>query len=447
VIQRRRMQGAYATWVNGWIRAHFEGTPGEIGYQNGVLLAREIRSVMDAVRLYVKHTWADWAFFRKAAEELYMPKIPADLEEELRGILEGMRDVGVDGFDYTDVVALNGYFDTSYSYYYYLKAQALRAKGERVPPMEEHGGCSAFVATGSVTRDGRVVMAHNTWFPYMVSRWNVIADVAPDKGHRFLMQCFPGTVYSGTDFYLNDAGLAVTETTITGMFTFRPEGTPYFVRARRAIQYAGSLDEWSAIMLKDNNGGYANDWLAADTRTGEIMTLELGTYHHRIWRTTDGFFVGCNVAQDPDVRSETSFDYDDPNNACNARHRRWHELFRTEAGRVDVEFAKRALADHYDVRYGREEPSRSTLCGHVDLDPTGLPEWEWGGYYPGGSFDGIVTNAELARTGSLWAHWGKPCGTDYRFEEHLKAHPEYAWQRPQAQDVVAYPWTLFSAGW
>lgn len=447
MLQKSRMQGAYATQVNGWVRAHFEGRPLDIGYQNGALLAPQIRGLLEAVRLYVANTWDDWQFFRRAAQELYAPKVPAELAEEMHGILEGLHDGGVTDLDFLDVLALNGYFDTSYSYYYYLKANALRSRGEEVPPMEEHGGCSAFVATGSTTRDGHIVMAHNTWFPYLISRWNVIADYAPDLGHRFLMQCWPGTVYSGTDFYLNDAGLAVTETTITGMFTFRPEGTPYFARARRAIQHSDTLDAWADTMRADNNGGYANDWLVADSKTSEIMTLELGTHHHQIWRTGDGFFVGCNVAQDPDVRSETSFAYDDPDNACNARHRRWHALFREEHGRVDVAFAKRALADHLDVRTGQEAPSRTTLCGHVDLDPTGLPEWEWGGSYPGGSFDGIVTTSELIPHGALWAHWGKPCGTDYRFAEHLQAHPEYAWQAPLAQDVIAYPWTLFSAGW
>lgn len=399
MIQKSRMQGAYASSANGWVRAHFEGSPLDVGYQNGALLGPDILAVVERLRLYVRHTWDDWEFFRRAARDLYLQKIPADLAEEMHGILEGMRDVGAHGLDYLDIVALNGYFDTSYSYYYYLKAQELRQKGETIPPMEEHGGCSAFVATGSITGDGQVVMAHNTWFPYMISRWNVIADVSPDQGHRFMMQCFPGTIYSGTDFYLNDAGLAVTETTITGMFTFRPEGTPYFVRARQAIQQSGNLEDWAEAMLRDNNGGYANDWLVADTKTSEIMTLELGTRHHQVWRTSDGFFVGCNVAQDPAVRAETSFDYDDPNNACNARHRRWNELLRAEQGSVDVDFAKRALADHRDVRFGQDAPSRTTLCGHVDLDPTGLPEWEWGANYPGGSFDGIVTNSQLVRKG------------------------------------------------
>ena len=446
MVDRTRLRSAFATEVNGWIRAHVEGSPYDMGYQNGVLLGARTSQVLERVRLYVPHAWDDWAFFRRAARELYQPKLPDAIGSEIEGTLAGMRDSGEGEADFLDLLALNGYFDTSYSYFYYLKASQAAARGETMPPMNEHGGCSAFAATGGRTADGGFVLAHNTWFPYLIARWNVLLDAAPDNGRRFMMQCYPGTVYSGTDFYLNDAGLAVTETTITGLFTFRPEGVPYFVRAREAIQHATTPDEWRAYMLRDSNGGYANDWIVADAKTSQLMMLELGTNHHRTWRTQDGYFTGCNVARDPEVRMETAFDYEDAANCCNTRLGRWEDLLGA-AGQIDAEFAKAALADHHDPHSGEARPSRSTLCGHVDSDGTGLPEWEWGPYYPGGSLDGIVTTAALTREGKVWAHWGKPCGETYLWRDHVAAHPEYAWQAPLAEDLIAYPWTLFSAGW
>lgn len=446
MVQRARLRGAFRTEVNGWIRAHVEGPPYDMGYQNGVLLGRDTLAVLERLRLYVPHTWDDWDFFRRAAKELYLPQLPEDLGSEVEGTLAGLRDIGAEDVDLLDLVALNGYFDTSYSYYPYLKAREAAESGRPVPKMDEHGGCSAFAATGPRTRDGGFVMAHNTWFPYLIARWNVLLDAAPDTGRRFFMQCYPGTVYSGTDFYLNDAGLAVTETTITGLCTFRPEGVPYFVRARRAIQHATTLDAWQAEMLRDSNGGYANDWIVADARSSELLLLELGTVHQRTWRTRDGYFTGCNVARDPLVRQETAYDYDDPAVGCNLRLGRWEQLLDGQQ-EIDVAFAQKVLADHYDLGQAEERGSRGTLCGHVESDPSGLAEWEWGPHYPGGSLDGMVTTAELARQGKLWAHWGKPCGEPYLWREHLRDHPEYAWQAPLAQDLIAYPWTLFSAGW
>ena len=35
----------------------------------------------------------------------------------------------------------------------------------------------------------------------------------PAKGHRVHMDSFPGSMQSGFDYYLNDAGLVVVETT------------------------------------------------------------------------------------------------------------------------------------------------------------------------------------------------------------------------------------------
>ena len=58
-----------------------------------------------------------------------------------------------------------------------------------------------------------------------------------------------------------------------------PNGIPEFIRARRALQYAGSIDEFPQIMKEGNNGGYANNWLVADRKSGEIASLELGFKH------------------------------------------------------------------------------------------------------------------------------------------------------------------------
>ena len=48
-----------------------------------------------------------------------------------------------------------------------------------------------------------------------------------------------------------------------------------FVRARKAMQYSASIDDVARIFKEGNNGGYANDWLIADTHKNEIASLEL----------------------------------------------------------------------------------------------------------------------------------------------------------------------------
>src|SRR5207244_13346930 len=82
-------------------------------------------------------------------------------------------------------------------------------------------------------------------------------------------------------FGINSAGIMITETTITGFTSFDPAGKPEFFRARKAMQYSNSIDDYVRIMLDGNNGGYANDWLLGDTKTGEIALCGLGLHEHR----------------------------------------------------------------------------------------------------------------------------------------------------------------------
>ena len=86
----------------------------------------------------------------------------------------------------------------------------------------------------------------------------------------------PGLIHSGDDFGINSAGIMITETTISGFSGFDPNGIPEFVRARKAMQYSASIDDFARIMKEGNNGGYANNWLVADRKTNEIASLELG---------------------------------------------------------------------------------------------------------------------------------------------------------------------------
>ena len=90
------------------------------------------------------------------------------------------------------------------------------------------------------------------------------------------MQSYPGGIESGTDWYQNDAGVVLTETTIR-QTPFNAQGTPVAFRARMAIQYGGNIDEVVQQLGTRNNGLYTNEWLMGDAKTNEIAMYELGT--------------------------------------------------------------------------------------------------------------------------------------------------------------------------
>jgi hypothetical protein len=307
--------------------------------------------------------------------------------------------------------------------------------------------CSAFVATGRYTRDGRPVIAHNNWSGYLDgARWNVVFDLRPARGHRILMDGYPGLIHSGDDFGVSSAGIAITETTITGFKGFDPRGVPEFARARKAMQYAASIDDFDRIMRDGNNGGYANAWLVADTKTGEVARLELGLKNVTLERTKDGYFVGTNFPVSPKLAAEeTGFRLDDPGLSANARRVRAEQIMQENQGRIDLAVAKAYLSDHHDSHDRKANtPSERTLCGHVDLSPRGMGDW-FGPYGPAGTVQAKAADASMLQGMSFEAAVGHPCGLDFRAGAHLERHPEYAWTKPLLRDLVAGAWTLFSS--
>lgn len=442
------LKRAYRFEDGGWIYVHLEGTPWQVGYQHGYLLGTEILDAMRAVAIDSEYrTKRDWNFYRETARTILWPHVDAEYQQEMQGIAEGVnaRDPKAHPHDVWDIVALNAFEEVSDYYVPTLNAKLHQPN----PPMATApGNCSAFVATGSWTKDHKIVMAHNNWTSYWSGeRWRIIFDIAPEKGHRMLMDGFPGVITSDDDFGVNDAGIMVTETTITQFNGFDVNGKPEFERSRKAMQYAESIDDYVRIMLEGNNGGYANDWLLGDNKTGEIAQLELGLKHHRLWRTKDGFYVGSNFPSDPKVmKEETTFNPKDMGSSPNARHARWLELMAEYKGRIGVEEAEKFLGDHHDTTLKKEVPTERTLCGHVETRSHGIPEWAWAGNYPGGAVQGKVMDSKMAAAMTIRARIGHPCGQDFAAKPFLAAHKNYEWQAGILGDMKAGPWTTFRAG-
>ena len=103
---------------NGWTYVRLEGTPAEIGYQHGYLLAPEIREAQKVIALELAHdTKRSWKFFHDAAKNELWPHIESQYREELEGISSGLNAHGVK-LDVWDVVALNAWLEWSP---YYIK--------------------------------------------------------------------------------------------------------------------------------------------------------------------------------------------------------------------------------------------------------------------------------------------------------------------------------------
>ncbi len=351
---------------SGWLVLHLEGKPYERGVQHGQLLAREIAEYIRVLGRYhaPKDPDTGWKSVRLISSALFLRRFEPEFLEEMKGIADGAAAagarVGDRKIDLLDIVAINTEIETSFldealdSTPIGLEGKQFQEPINRAPiPREEH--CSAFVATGPATADGKVVIGHITMWNLFHSRFlNVWIDIQPEDGHRVIFQGYPGAIMSGTDFYMNDRGLAVVETTID-QTRFEPESRPLSVRVRRALQYGSSIDDIVAALSAGNNGLYTNEWLMADTNTNEIAMFELGTKDQKLWRSskqewfggTEGFYWGCNNAKDLKVRLETvpsvlgtpvnvMFHPDD-------RDRAWLAWFDRYRGRIDLAAAQDAF--------------------------------------------------------------------------------------------------------
>jgi hypothetical protein len=437
------MKGSYRFERDGWIFVHLEGAPEQVGYQHGKLLAKETEDLLRVLKPFLLHeTRKDWNFYRKASQEILWPKIDAEFQQELDGIVRGLNASGVKA-DRWDVVALNALEELPYYYVPWLD----RKQG-RVPTTHAPGNCSAIIATGSYTKDGRIVMGHNTWTDYIKGeRWNIIFDIKPQKGNRILMDGLPGVIVSDDDFGINSAGIMITETTITGFTLFDPAGSPEFFRARKALQYSNSIDDYVRIMLDQNNGGYANDWLIGDNKTGEIALFELGLKEHSVRRTRDGYYVGSNFPVDEKLaRLETNFDYNNLGGSPLARKTRWEQLVAQHKGNIDVERVKQMESDSYDAFEKKDGPNERSLCGVVDSSPRGIPEWDWGKFFPGGTVQAKAVDGTMTEKMQFWAAMGHPCQGDFVADKFLNEHAEYSWMRGLLRDMKTQPWATFTAG-
>lgn len=433
---------------DGWIYVYLEGDPHERGLRHGELLAEELRQAIDIGKYMARwDTGDEFTVFTDAAKS-WVGQLDDEYKEELRGIVKGANNKG-SGITFEELLVWNGYSELLGGWWPQNHAPSPRAA------MLTKGGlhrCSAFIATGSVTQDGKVVMAHNSWDRYATGdTYNVIFNIQPDHGNQMVMQGAPGYITSNMDWVVTKtgpkSGLMICETTIGGFIgSFILDLEPEFQRSRRAAQYGTTLQEWRDLMIENNNGGYANTWLVGDVASHEIGYLDLGSNNYE-WETkTDGYYAGYNVAASLPVRNK---ECSDPNQYSDirgngSRRLRFDQLFKKHYGKVTTDVAKSIIADHYDV-YNKVEdaPGSRTICGHLELDKGETSNHGQPPYFPWGANDGKVTDSDLVASGlRFWARWGNSCGTEFDGPAFVTKHPQYSWLDGKMKKRDPQKWTL-----
>lgn len=424
----QRYGPAYRYPQAGWIVLHIEGEPYERGYQHGRLLSNEIAAYLkcSAAMRGHKAPAEAWNNTRILVNALFLRRYDKEYLEEMKGIADGAAAAGAKfegrAVDLVDVVAMNAWpeIETLDSAMEATPTglEGIRFKHDqpRAMPEDKPMHCSAFAATGPATADGKIVFGHITMFGLYPSLfYNVWIDIKPAKGHRVMMQSFPAGMNSGMDYYLNDAGLLVCETTIA-QTRFDVRGKALASRIRNVMQYADSIDKAVEILKEGNNGLYTNEWLLGDVKTNEIAMFELGTHKSKLYRSSknewfggaQGFYWGCNNAKDLDVRLETIASVNGaPANMVwrpSDRDEMWLRLYRENKGKIDTEFGKRAFTTPPVAAYS--------------------------------SLDAKFTTTDLVKGLRTWALYGPPLGRAW------EPRPDERERYPEVRAMVSNPWTI-----
>ncbi len=351
---------AYRYDDRGWIFVHIEGRPYERGYQYGRLLSEEIAAYAQklAHQRNLTDPKAGWDTVRFMTQAWLLNRYEDEFVTEMKGIADGARSTGQKLFereiDLVDIACLNSVIDLGQMQSALQRTpnatsglNFLKTEDELKVRYENHK-CSAFAATRSATADQRFVFGQIfMWYGYTGVHWNVITDLQPSQGHRFVYHTFPGGIHSGADFYISQSGLVIGETTVR-QTPFNQDGTPQSNRIRKAIQYANTIEELVAIMTERNNGQYTNEWPFANYKTDEIGIFLLGTEKHRLWRSTEREFPGgltdfywCNNNnKDLEVRKE--YVVDQRNAPYDLAFRPWNRdiafnrFYRKHKGSIDA---------------------------------------------------------------------------------------------------------------
>ncbi|XP_077600710.1 putative phospholipase B-like 2 [Stigmatopora nigra] len=150
-------------------------------------------------------------------------------------------------------------------------------KSSRTRPLGS-GSCSALIKLLPNNKD--LLVSHDTWNTYqsmlrIIKKYTFAFKVSPLvnlilPGQVQAFSSYPGSIFSGDDFYILSSGLVTLETTIGNnnpalCKSVKPTGTVMeWLRNIVANRLAVTAKAWAEIFQKYNSGTYNNQWMIVD---------------------------------------------------------------------------------------------------------------------------------------------------------------------------------------
>ncbi len=229
ILEKARLEVLEGPWSRPVKVLHLRGTPYEMGFQHGKLLAEDIRTcvnhVIGQVRRFASEDAMDEAY------DLMAHYIPLEEKEEMRGLAHG---AGVP-------LRVIHWFHAipEVSEYRYKKRFSWRYK---------QTSCSNLIAFGKATADGRPYQLRVLdWNRELgVQRWPVILVHAPDRGNASVTLSYAGFI--GCVSGMNDQRMAFGEMGYGNPEGETLEGIPFVFLFRKMMREASTLSQATDIL-------------------------------------------------------------------------------------------------------------------------------------------------------------------------------------------------------
>ena len=421
-----------------------KGTPYEMGYQHGYLLADKIELMINktlkATAAYVAaQTNSD---IEKAQVMLWLgqeeaePFLPEEFREEMVGIADGVKAAGKD-ISLKQILLWNTNYDQWCIYchpHYYQIAGDGNPSGPARSSMG--GGCSSFCAWGEwAGGDGKLIFGKNEDNFNMPeqsdTRMMVVADPEVGFGHVFMT--YPGMI--GLDGGMNEEGFEMM-TQLNSMVHESMKGCGIAIFTRLLLTHASTVDDAIHIFKKyPRCTGIA--YHIADAKAKKAAVVETSSKMvcvrypepnvKAIWQTNHSNcypgwkgYSGYNMVADQAPVNELT-DISTIENWQNSlkepynfyvqapsRFERYEQLIHEYYGNITSENAMKMLSDRYDpytkMTRPRDFPSwtNNILCTICAL----YPDFSYKAEAPVGVFKAHIANmwslVSYPETGDLW---------------------------------------------
>ena len=319
--------------VNGINVLVLEGSPYDMGFEQGTLLKTEINKVYKQY-LY-KKVFEEWtkqiAILGKGGAKAYSdprgamidhsnkmePFIPDEFKQEMHGLADGA------GLKYEDVLILSSHVD----YFAIL--------------------CSTFVARGTMTADGTLIEGRNLdWAKGGLKDLDPLTTLIvrkPDKGHAFASVIYPGIV--GDLTAINDAGVAVELNFSMAVEQENGEaGMPILILMRQLAQYAESVTQAEQI-IKDAPRMAGYNVVVADGKTREARLIELTAKTVGVLDFKDDALLTTNHFTTPELAGKNISADSFSSSPSADRFNRLVELLDQNRGKITTEMAAAMMHD------------------------------------------------------------------------------------------------------